>query len=148
MIDHIQFQAALAALIVRIAAAFEFILPAAHYHQAQIAAPQHPIKAGRLHIGFQHDLFLSGKCAVRGVRQHLHPAPLPLRFCQRASLAGQRIPYRAISQKTGRCMLSFPPQFPLPRLQSSLLRLQRFSFRRRSFPQLCFQCTRTSFVFL
>ena len=39
MVDHIQFQAALAALIVRSAAAFEFILPAAHHHQAQIAAP-------------------------------------------------------------------------------------------------------------
>ena len=45
-------------------------------------------------------------------------------------------------------MLPLLPQLPLPRLQSSLLRFQRFSFRRRGFPQLCFQSTRTSFVFL
>ena len=77
MVDHVQLQAALAAVVLRLPAAFELILTARHDQQTDIGALKDPVKEGHLDVGLQGDLFLAWKIAVDRIGQGPHPG-IPL----------------------------------------------------------------------
>ena len=64
MIDHIHIKAALASPVVRCLFADQLILTVCHDKKPAVCTNKNPVEIGHLHIGFQHDFFLSSKCAV------------------------------------------------------------------------------------
>ena len=69
MVDHVQLQAALAAVVLRLAPALQLILASGHQHEAGICPGQDAVKTGHLDVGFQHDLLFSGNGSVGSVRE-------------------------------------------------------------------------------
>ena len=78
VVDDVQLQAALAAVVLRLPAALQFILAAGHGHEPPVGPGDDPLEAGHLHIGLQHHLLPAGDGAGGRVGQGLHPPPLLL----------------------------------------------------------------------
>ena len=77
MVNYIQFQAALTAVIVCLSPAFELVLSSGHDQQPEIGPLEDAVKEGHLDIGLQGDFFSIAKPSVYSIRKRLQPL-LPL----------------------------------------------------------------------
>ena len=73
VVDDIQLQAALAAVIPRFTAPLQLVLSARHGQKTQIGPPDNAVEIGGLDVGLQHNLFLSGDIAAGCVGKGPHP---------------------------------------------------------------------------
>ena len=131
MVDDLELQPGLAAVVARTLAAAQLILPAGHDEQARVRAPEDAVEIRGLQKRLERDLLLSGDGAVRGRRQRVHPLPalvrsvvfLPLRVelgARRVVLLQPRVEGVHLRlQRVGACT------------ECLTLRLQRGDVRRR-----------------
>ena len=73
MIDDVDIQAALAALVVGFHPSLHLVLTARHHHEARIGTGDDAVEVGHLDVGFERDPVFARNVAVRSVGQ---------RFCQ------------------------------------------------------------------
>ena len=73
MINNVQFQTALTALIACNLPTLQIILPAGHFPQTQVGSLQDTIEIGSLDVSFQHDLVFTGYGTVGRIGQSLDP---------------------------------------------------------------------------
>ena len=105
MIDNVQLQAALAAVIFRLRAADQLILPRRHEKKALVRAAEDALEEGGLHIRFQRDLLLAGERAVRRLREGGEPLPL---FQQRGERGGRLLQARECLPVGGKTGVALP----------------------------------------
>ena len=75
MVDDLQLQPGLAAVVARARAAAQLVLSAGHDEQARVRAAEDTVEVRGLDVGFEHDLFLSGHSAVGRRSQRVYPLP-------------------------------------------------------------------------
>ena len=79
VVDDLELQPGLAAVVARTLAAAQLVLPAGHDEQARVRAPEDAVKIRGLQKRLERDLLLSGDGTVRGRRQRVHPLPALVR---------------------------------------------------------------------
>ena len=102
VVDDIQLQAALAAVVLCLNTPLQLVLSAGHHHEPGVGPGDDAVKIGHLDIGLQHDLLLAADVAVGGVRQRPDPGPLLLRLLQVPALLFQVFQGRLVAADAGR----------------------------------------------
>ena len=101
MVYHVQLQAALTAVVLRLGPAFELILSAGHDHKAQVGPLDNALEEVPLDIGLQGYALLAGERAVSRVGQGAYPGILLLQPLQIISSPLDILQRGLISDQTG-----------------------------------------------
>ena len=102
MIDNVQLQAALAAVVLGLRAPLELILSAGHDHQPGVGPCQDAVKIGHLYIGLEHDLLAPYELPARRIGQRLDPSPFLFGLGERRAVRLQRAQGVLIAVQAGR----------------------------------------------
>ena len=136
MVDHIQIQSGLVAIILCRLAAHQLVLSAGHNHKAGVGTGQHRVQVLHLHIGLQGDLFFTGQVAGGSICQGFYPAVAVLRRLQFGRCVPHLIQNRLIGMEPHSQCLALIGQRMQPGLQLRQLGAQCRRVRCRASLQL------------